>query len=229
MTTVLLLRHGHTAGNDAGPAAPLCGWLDLPLTPLGWQEAERLAGRLAEEPSFAALYASPLRRSRDTATLIGSRTGHLLRIDPDLREISCGALEGVPLATVEQQMPRLWEANLRQDDDNFRWPGGESYAEFRRRCTTCLLRLVTAHPGQQIAVVTHAGFIAQVVGQIKGASPARWSCYRPGNGSITAVAYRVQEGPALLRFDDRGHLEEGLARPQALQKASARRRTRAHA
>jgi broad specificity phosphatase PhoE len=61
--TLVLVRHGQTAYNAEGRAQ---GWLDTPLTPLGYRQADATADKLAER-TFAAVYSSPLQRAFATA------------------------------------------------------------------------------------------------------------------------------------------------------------------
>jgi broad specificity phosphatase PhoE len=200
-TRLLLIRHAHTLGND-GPAATLSGRTDLPLSPRGRREVRLLRARLAGE-SFDALYSSPLRRARETAAAIPGRPPKLVAA---LQEIDCGRLDGWPLDAVRRELPGLWAINQRQEDDRFRWPGGESYREFRARCLRALRRLAQAHPGGRVAVVTHAGVISQVIGFLGGAGPARWETGRPGTTGLTELEWRRGGIGRVVRFDDRDHL-----------------------
>jgi alpha-ribazole phosphatase/probable phosphoglycerate mutase len=117
----------------------------------------------------------------------------------------CGELDGLLASEAQQRYPAIWEANRRQDDENLRWPGGESYREFRQRCLTGLRRIVQTHPGERIVAVTHAGVISQILGAIHGFHSAQWEPFRPGNASLTEIEWGI-DGGTLLRFDDRTHL-----------------------
>lgn len=181
----------------------MSGWADVPLSSKGHAQVARLAERLRAEPPFDFLYSSPSSRAIDTARGIsGGGPIHTLQ---QLREIHCGDMDGVPVEEVQRLIPELWAANLRQDDDTFRWPGGESYREFRARCVSAVRALVERHRGARIAVVTHSGFISQVVGSLCGASPAEWGRYRPDNTAISELAWGVNSG-RVITFDDRSHL-----------------------
>ncbi len=180
----------------------MSGWADVPLSPLGRAQARALRPRLAGG-RFAAIYTSPLDRARETAAL--AAPGRSLIPCGALREIHCGEPDGLPIEEVKRRYAALWEANLRQDDEDFRWPGGESYRDFRARCAGAARRIAATHLGGRVLVFTHAGFISQVVGAVRGASPARWECFRPGNGSITVVDWEGDRG-ALVHFDDHEHL-----------------------
>jgi broad specificity phosphatase PhoE len=202
---LVLVRHAHVADNDAAAGARLCGWFDAPLSRRGWAQVARLCARLARSPRPTALYTSPSRRALGMARAIGSRLGLVPRPLELLREIHCGQLEGVPLAEVQRRYPRLWHANLRQADDGFRWPGGESYRDFRRRVLRGVDAIAAAHPGEQVLIVTHAGVIGQVLGALHGLRAARWEAFRPGNASLTVVDWA--DGTGQVRtFDEHGHL-----------------------
>jgi broad specificity phosphatase PhoE len=220
-TTLLLVRHGHTAANDLGPDAPMSGWHDVPLSALGRWQIDALAGAYADRVRGWPLFSSPLGRARETALGLARGEAARVQVHPGLREISCGALEAVSLRDVEQQHPELWAANLRQDDDDFRWPGGESYRELRARVVGCLDQLVRETAARTLVLVTHAGVISQVMGHLTGTPPARWDAHRPGNASVTTLSWGEGHG-RLLTFGDESHLAQ-------VAQASARRRTRAHA
>jgi broad specificity phosphatase PhoE len=217
-TEIVLVRHGHVADNDLGKGARLCGWTDAPLSPLGAIQAERLAERLAHETPPAAVYTSTSRRARDTAAAVADRFGLRAHAWPSLREIGCGVVDGWTLARVRRRFPRLWAANLARADERFRWPGGESYRDFRMRCLRAIRWIAAAHLGARVVVVTHTGVITQVLAAIHCMGPARWDAFRAGNASVTVVRWDSggtavatettgTPGAALLRFDDRSHLE----------------------
>jgi alpha-ribazole phosphatase/probable phosphoglycerate mutase len=183
----------------------MSGWTDLPLNPTGLQQRERLHRRFLAEKEIEAIYSSPLQRARSTATAIAEATGLMPRFDPDLREIHCGEVDGQPIAFVKQRFPELWNLNLSQLDDQFRWPAGESYREFRERCVRALDRIAEAHAARRVILVTHAGVVTQVLGAIHGLRPARWEPFRPENTSLTEIHWQAGAGE-LLSFNDHRHL-----------------------
>lgn len=205
-TTLLLVRHGHTAGNGTGPDVPMSGWFDVPLSAKGMQEAQAVSGWLARGGRIAAIYTSPLQRARRTAVAIGAACGLPVRPVPALREIHCGEADGLPLAEVQRKYRGAWARNSEQTDPDFCWPGGETYRAFRTRVLGSVHELGTAHADERIVLVTHAGAINQLLGSIAGVSPARWEPFRQRNGSVTEVVY--QEGVLrLISFDARPSLE----------------------
>jgi broad specificity phosphatase PhoE len=202
---LLLVRHGHVADNTADSLARMCGWADPPLSPMGQEQVTLLVRRLADGPPIAAVYTSPLRRAVDTAAPLARLWRLRPRVRKALREIGCGSVDGWLLDEVKRCFPDLWQAHLAQTDELLRWPGGETYQTFRARALSAIQALAMAHPGQRVAVVTHAGVITQIIGALTGTSAARWSSYRAGNASMTEILWR-NTGGEVVCFDDRAHL-----------------------
>jgi broad specificity phosphatase PhoE len=213
VTLLVLVRHAHTMSN-MGSGTALSGRTDVALSRLGKSQVERLRSCSWSLAPLTAIYTSPLRRARETASALAADNIASVRVYPALQEIDCGTLDGLALEEVKCRYPDLWAANLKQEDDSFRWPGGESYRELRSRCVRAMRSIALAHPDERVALVTHAGVINQILGALQGIRPAHWECNRPGNASVTEIAW-VRGAGKLLRFDDRSHLG-------ALQEASRR-------
>jgi alpha-ribazole phosphatase/probable phosphoglycerate mutase len=203
-TTLLIVRHAHTeCAKDGHPV--LCGRYDSPLSPLGWTEVHALRSRLEHDRPAAAVYSSPLRRALDTASAAPPPLRMRMRRLNSLAEIDCGTLDGHPLAQVQTEYSDLWQRNREQNDPAFRWPGGESYRQFRKRVLRITRCLGQHHLGERVLLFTHAGVINQLLGAVAGQSAAQWENYRPANASITEVRFDGVHFE-LVRFDDRAHL-----------------------
>ena len=90
-TTVLLVRHGQTTttGSILPGRAP-----GLHLAELGATQAARAAQRLGALGKVAAVYASPLERTRETAAPIAKACGVRVRIERGLIECDFGDWTG---------------------------------------------------------------------------------------------------------------------------------------
>lgn len=198
VTRLLLIRHAHI---DTGKDCPrMCGWLDLPLSSTGQRQLQCFRSEPSEfKPEI--VYASSSMRTRITAETLASNWNVPVSTDPQLREINCGHLEGMPIEEVKHRFPELWTQNASQTDCEFAWPNGESYRNFRHRVFVALSRIANRHPNTRIAVVTHAGVIAQVVGAIKGLPPAVWEQYRPAPLTATEVIWSHEAPLQLLSFN----------------------------
>ena len=150
MTEILLIRHGETVWNQQGR---MQGQNDSPLTPLGMQQARQLARRL-KNVAFTALYSSDLGRAHQTARCIADATGHEVIADEGLRERSFGIFEGLTNHEIKVKHPDL-HALFEKRIPDFVMPGGESAAQFVRRCVVTLERIARRHEDETIVVVSH--------------------------------------------------------------------------
>src|SRR5207249_3570725 len=96
-TRLLLIRHGATTLSAEDRFA---GAVDVELSDEGREQARRLGERLSRE-ALVAVYASPLRRTLDTAALVGGPHGLQPVARDGLREIAHGRWEGFTRREVE--------------------------------------------------------------------------------------------------------------------------------
>src|SRR5262245_54561599 len=99
------LRHGETVWTRE---RRFSGSRDLPLTPQGERQAHALAEALAGE-RVAAIYASPLERTRGTAEIIARAQRLSVIVEPGLREMAFGDWEGLTRDEVEARWPELFD------------------------------------------------------------------------------------------------------------------------
>jgi probable phosphoglycerate mutase len=93
-----LIRHAEAVGNAQGR---VMGQLDQPLTERGRAQAAALGQWLAAQGvRFRAVYSSDLVRAADTARAVAAAcaAGVAVRLEPDLREVGRGAMEGCTFA-----------------------------------------------------------------------------------------------------------------------------------
>src|SRR5262249_38610595 len=142
------------------------GSTDVPLSDEGREQARCLSGRLASE-ALAAVYASPMQRTMETAAIIAQPHGEAPAPRDGLREIDHGRWEGLRRAEVEERFKDEYAA---WDDDPFTFApqGGESGLSVMARALPTLRDIVTRHPSQQIAVVSHKATIRLVISSLLG-------------------------------------------------------------
>jgi probable phosphomutase (TIGR03848 family) len=161
-TLVLYVRHGTTPTTGAVLPGRAPG---LHLAEAGRDQAERVAARIASLGDVAAVYTSPLERTRQTAAPIARATGNRVRVNRSLLECDFGTWTGGRLADL-RKLPE-W-TTVQQAPSRFRFPDGESFAEMQLRITSGVDRLVAGHPGERIVVVSHADPIKAAVAQALG-------------------------------------------------------------
>src|SRR5512135_2054040 len=120
-TRLFLIRHGATVLTAEDRFA---GSTDVELSDIGRQQAECLARRLADD-HITAVYASPLKRTIETATIIGRPHGVTPILQDGLREIDHGHWEGLRRVDVETRFADEYNA-WEEDPYTFAPAGGES-------------------------------------------------------------------------------------------------------
>jgi broad specificity phosphatase PhoE len=149
---ILLARHGETADNADGL---ILGRRDPPLSAAGWEQAEALAVS-ARRAGVAAVWASPLARARQTASVVAGAVGCDAIILNDLIESDRGTWEGQPVAQLARASPQL-HAAFERGDPAFAFPGGESLLDQVQRTRRALTEVAAG--AAPALVVAHAGTI----------------------------------------------------------------------
>jgi probable phosphoglycerate mutase len=200
---VLLVRHGQTPTTGASLPGRAPG---LHLSDTGREQADVAARRIAPLP-VAAVYASPLERTRETAAPIAKKLGLRVRVDRGLLECDFGEWTGRPL----KELFKLPEwSTVQRYPSGFRFPGGESFTEMQQRITGAIARLVEAHPGQTVVAVSHADPIKAAIAHAMGTHLDLFQRIVVSPCSITAIAYGPG-GPVVLTVNSIGSDLDHLA------------------
>ena len=185
LTTLILVRHAET---EANINAVWNGALDSPLTARGQLQVAATGARFAtlapEVGGIEAFYVSPLARAQTTAAAIAHTIGMQPVVDDGLREFDLGDWEGRAMADLAAT-ENLW--GTWAVDPTFAPPNGESPASFGRRAVEATRQLVAAHPGQTLLLVTHGGFICNVLAAWLGRGPADWQSWEPHNCAVAIL------------------------------------------
>ncbi len=209
-TVVLLVRHGKTPTTGAKLPGRAPG---LHLGDVGVAQAEAAAERIAalkEESAnnaVAAVYASPMERTQETAAPIARASKLRVRTEPGLLEADFGQWTGKNLSDL-RKLPE-WK-KVQRYPSSFRFPKGESFAEMQTRIVDTLHRLVAKHPGETIVAVSHADPIKAAIADAMGTHLDLFQRIVVSPCSITAIWYGA-EGPAVLTVNSTGDDLSSLA------------------
>lgn len=155
---IVLIRHGKTEGNKE---KRYIGRTDQPLSEEGIAGIKENLGRY---PSVEKVYASPMKRTRQTAELI--YPGQASELVDGLREMDMGVFEGKNHAELKNRPSYiLWVATR----GKISIPGGESMNDFGKRTMdafTQVLGDMQAEGIKRSAVVAHGGTIMSIVSQL---------------------------------------------------------------
>lgn len=131
MARLVLLRHGESQWNLENR---FTGWVDVPLSPKGEEEA-RAAGAKLATMRFDCAFASVLKRAIDTLTIVLEVIGQKdipIEKDQALNERLYGDLQGLnkgeTAAKYGEQQVKLWRRSY-----DVRPPGGESLKDTAER------------------------------------------------------------------------------------------------
>jgi probable phosphoglycerate mutase len=193
---IILVRHGETDWNKEKRIQG--GLSNTPLNDLGRKQAENLALKFRQD-NVRAIYSSPLDRSLNTARAIARYHRLEVSIEPSLREIEAGELEGMTTSDMGRRLSEL----LTQQGVATRLPGGESLAEVQQRSWDTVRRLSKQHPDGVLVLVSHYFVILSVICSVLGLHLSHIRRLRLANGSVSIINLDDQV-PWLELFNDVG-------------------------
>jgi broad specificity phosphatase PhoE len=203
-TRVFIVRHGATVLSAEDRFA---GVTDVELSEEGREQARRLAERLSRE-KIAAVYASPLGRTVETARILAAPHDLDVQIRDGFREISHGHWEGMTRREVEDKFPGEM-AEWEKDPYTFAPAGGESGLAVTARALPALIDLVRKHPGENVLVVSHKATIRLLLSSLLGFDPRR---YRDNldqkPAALNIVDFRNPTRARLTLFNDTSHYDK---------------------
>lgn len=151
-----LIRHAEYAltGVALGGRAP-----GHALTDSGHAQAAALADSLGAL-RLGAVVCSPMERAQETALPIAARQTLDLTIDLAWNEVDFGDWTGQPFDILADQPEWVRWNRFRSQS---RPPNGETMLDVQSRAVAALHRLRTAHPGHEVAVISHGDVLRGVL------------------------------------------------------------------
>jgi broad specificity phosphatase PhoE len=209
-TRVFLVRHGATVLSAEDRFA---GATNVELSETGRGQVEALSRRLSGQP-VAAFYASPLDRTMETARILAAPHGKSVEAEAGFLEIDHGVWEGLTRQEAETDFGDMY-ARWEEDPYNFAPRDGETGLAVAARAMPALLRVVAAHPGEMICVVSHKATIRLLLGAILGFDPRRYRDHLDlSPASLSILDFRDALEARLTLFNDVAHYApDGRALP----------------
>ena len=205
-TTLLLVRHAVTA--QTGPL--LSGRTPgIDLSDAGRDQAGTTAARLADLP-IAAVYASPIERTRQTAEAIAAHHPLEVQVLDGVLEADYGEWTGGKLEDLAKT--DLWKV-VQRAPSRARFPGGESIAEMQTRTVAALEAVVLQHPGEMVVVVSHADPIKSVIAHYTGVHLDLFQRIAVSPASVTVFSIGPH-GVTLVKCNDTGTFAELMPPPE---------------
>lgn len=200
-TELVLIRHGHAVRVNGD-------YVQAPLTELGRTQAELTGARFCNEGfEFDGFYASPLRRTKETSAIIGTKIGKIPAIQQGIQE-----LEGIEVPTLvgmEFLAHVGWFGRYLYDNAGKPLP----WWPIVGRVSAVIAELVKKYDGGRVTVVTHSGVISSVLAWYFPAKRRRWWQYTVDNCSLTRL-FVVGAQAELIVVNDTAHLSAALTTKQ---------------
>ncbi len=201
-TNLLLVRHGQ---RDSSRLRRID--LNPPLNALGRRQAAAVADALRVGPAPDAIYSSLLTRAHETATAIADHLGLETAVDGRLAEFQID---------LDAETSPAGRPDLLASHPHHTGTDGVTLAEFASRVADFHEEVVDRHPGQRVAVISHAGTIDAALRWALGIGPrSPWQHeFDLPNASITEIEFwpqgRIVRGApryaVFNRIGDVGHL-----------------------
>ncbi len=207
MTRMLMVRHGATSRTAEDRFSGAEG-VDLS------DDGRRQVGALAEQ-TIAAIYTSPLSRTRETAEILARRSGLPITARDGLREIGHGHWEGMTRAEVEDRFPgeyATWEA----DPFTFAPPDGETGVAVLARALPTIREIVTDHPTDTVLVVSHKATLRLLLASLLGFDARGYrDRLDQAPACLNVVDFKDVVHARLMLFNDVSHYTRECRVPQA--------------
>lgn len=200
MTQILLIRH---AVNDVMKAKKLAGRMPgVHLNDEGRQQAEAVAERLRDIP-IAAIYSSPLDRTRETAAPLAAALGLDVIMRDGLLEVEYGEWTDRPL----EELAKLdaWKV-VQIYPSGMRFPGGETMRSMQARIVDELETIARDHPRDIVAVFSHADVIKAALAHYLGMHFDLFQRISIEPTSVSVIGLSPY-GPRVMRVNDNGPLK----------------------
>jgi len=158
-----ILRHGEADSNVFGTVSSSPEKAEIDLTPRGLNQSRKAAAVLKQK-KLDLIFSSPIRRTRETAEIVGAATGAPVAYDNRIIEFNVGKFNGRPEKEV-------LEFIVSQEDRFAAVPeGGESLNAIRARMMGFFRELDEKYKGKRILIVSHAEPLWLLEGASQGMS-----------------------------------------------------------
>lgn len=192
---IILIRHAIPVRKELES-----GVADPELSPAGVRQSELLAEYLSSE-SLDALYASPMRRARETADPVAQLTGLDVGIVDGVAEFDRNSEWYVPVEELKAANDPRWQELM-----DGTWQGtDETEDQFVNRVVDAIETIIGRHSSQRVAVVCHGGVINAYVARILGLGNQRGFFY-PNYTSIHRIAAARSGERSVVTLNETSHL-----------------------
>jgi probable phosphoglycerate mutase len=199
-TELIFIRHGNAVRVNGD-------YFHAPLTELGQEQAAQTGQYFtASQNHLDGLYSSPLRRTQETANIIGAKIGQQAELRPGIQEVRSFELPVLMILEILSIFDPVEDYLDAHAGVPIRWP-------IEGRVSTVILEILARHPNQRVALIAHAGVISAALSWYLPEKRWRWWRTTVSNCSITKFRVEGRWGE-LLAVNDIRHLSPALITTQ---------------
>ena len=197
-TTLVLVRHGATAHTLDKRFSSGLGGANPGINDEGRAQVRATADWLAPlADGIDVVIASPVRRTHESAEILGARLGRPVLTEEGLAEMEFGAWDGLTFAEIQDRYPDELDRWLGSLDEA---PGGgESFRVLEKRVLASLERLLSEYAGRTVLAVSHVTPIKVLVAHALGAPLEAVYRMELAPASVTVLSF-FADGHASLRM-----------------------------
>ncbi|AND41458.1 histidine phosphatase family protein [Cytobacillus oceanisediminis] len=188
MTTICLIRHGETDWNSLGK---LQGSADIPLNNIGLLQAEECR-EVLKTFRWDIIIASPLKRAKQTATIINSELNVPLIEMKEFTERNYGLAEGM---TEKERLAAFPNRNYPNQEDRY---------TLNSRVIDGINKIHQLYSGQKVLLVAHGAVINTVLGHFSNGKIGSGKT-KLVNGCFSNIEY-AEEGWLIKNYNQISHL-----------------------
>ena len=164
MVNFLLVRHGYSVSNRDGI---FTGQDDVALDSVGIEQAEELKEYVVKNYKIDCIYSSDLSRAVETVQPIANVINLPVNKVFDLREISIGDWEGIPIDKLQNTFGAEYD-KFRREQGLYKFKNGESYYDGLQRSKKALFEIANKNDEKNILIGTHGGIIRMIIAECLG-------------------------------------------------------------
>ena len=194
------IRHGESTYNAE---SRIQGQSDVPLSRRGRAQGEAVARAMSAIP-VEAVFASPLRRAKDTARMVADALGLEVQTDDRLKEVDTGLFQDRMREAILRKYAGMI-GQWRSGDPDFVFPKGESRLSVINRGHE-VLASICQNGHEHVVVVSHGGLLLAGMKSLLGI-PSTEPPHTLKNTSITKLEANPDGTVELLEFDRADHLD----------------------
>ena len=188
-TTLVLVRHGVTAHTTEKRFSGGLASANPGLSDEGRDQIRSVASWLSPlAERVDAVVTSPVRRTRESAEILAEALGHPLQEEPGFAEMEFGTWDGMTFVEVAEKYQAdldKWLGSL----DVAPGGSGESFRSVEERVLAGLQRMLDAHAGKTVVVVSHVTPIKTLVAHAVDAPLTSLFRMELSPGSVTVLSF----------------------------------------